>query len=166
MGWQKRSSGRRYDSSSGHAFIIGGRSNGIIVMVLYSKAFRKCDAAEKRVEEAEEHECPKNFKGSSKRMEASAILKMKDDTFYNQFFIVDVIISDDDSTIRAVLNKLFKGARDKVLKTSKGKLDEEIIEPSFLVDASHCVKVVAKHIFSIVNKGKAHRCGCTKADAL
>ena len=35
MGWQKRSSGRRYDSSSGHAFIIGARSKGIIGMVLY-----------------------------------------------------------------------------------------------------------------------------------
>ena len=38
MGWQKRSSGRRYDSSSGHAFIIGASSKGIIGMVLYSKA--------------------------------------------------------------------------------------------------------------------------------
>ena len=44
-GWQKRSSGRRYDSSSGRAFIIGARSKGIIGMVLYSKAFRNCDAA-------------------------------------------------------------------------------------------------------------------------
>ena len=38
MGWQKRSSGRRYDSSSGHVFIIGERSKGVIVIVLYSKA--------------------------------------------------------------------------------------------------------------------------------
>ena len=45
MGWQKRSSGRRYDSYSGHAFIIGGRSKGVIGMVVYSKACRKCDAA-------------------------------------------------------------------------------------------------------------------------
>ena len=52
MGWQKRSSGRRYDSSRGHAFIIGGRIEGIIGMVLYSRAFRRCDSAEKRVEEA------------------------------------------------------------------------------------------------------------------
>ena len=50
MGWQKRSSGRRYDSSSGHAFIIGGRKNRIIGMVLYSKAFRKSDSAEKKGE--------------------------------------------------------------------------------------------------------------------
>ena len=45
MGWQKISSGRRYDSSSGHAFIIGARRKGIIGMVLYSKACPKCDAA-------------------------------------------------------------------------------------------------------------------------
>ena len=45
MGWQKRSYGRIYDSYSGHAFTIGERSKGIIGMVLYSKAYRKCDAA-------------------------------------------------------------------------------------------------------------------------
>ena len=61
MGWKKRSSGRRCDSSSGHALIIGGRSKEIIGMVLCSKACRKCDAAENRGEEAEEHEYPKNF---------------------------------------------------------------------------------------------------------
>ena len=44
MGCQKISSGSRYDYSIGHAFIIGGRSKGIIGMVLYSKAFRKYDA--------------------------------------------------------------------------------------------------------------------------
>ena len=45
MGWQKRLSGRRYDSYIGHAFIVGGRSKGIIGMVLYSNSCRKCDAA-------------------------------------------------------------------------------------------------------------------------
>ena len=50
-------------------------------MVLYSKACRKCDPAENREEESEEHEFPKNFEGSSKSMEASAILKMAEDAF-------------------------------------------------------------------------------------
>ena len=122
MGWQKRSSERGYDSSSGHAFIIGARSKGIIRMVLYSKACRKCDAAEKRREEAEEHECPNNFEGSSKVMEASVILNMVEDAFYNCFFIIDVIVSDDDSTMRALLKHPSKGARCQVLKSSKGKL--------------------------------------------
>ena len=68
-------------------------------MVLYSKAFRKCDAAEKRGEEAEGHECQKNFEGSSEIIEASAILKMVEDAFYNRFFIIDVIVIDDDRTV-------------------------------------------------------------------
>ena len=66
-------------------------------MVLYSKACRKCNATEKRREEAEEYECSKNFEGSSKSMEASAILKMLEDAFYNRFFIIDVIVSNNDS---------------------------------------------------------------------
>ena len=53
MGWQKRSSGGRYDSSIGHAFIIGARRKGVIRMFLYSKACQKFDAAENRREEAE-----------------------------------------------------------------------------------------------------------------
>ena len=81
MGWQKISSSRRYDSYSGHVFIIGGRIKGIITMVLYYKAFQKCDSAEQRGEEAEEHECAKNFEGSSKSTETFDILKMVNDAF-------------------------------------------------------------------------------------
>ena len=92
-------------------------------MVLYSKACLKCDDAEKKVEEAEEHECPNNFEGSSKSMEASAILNMVEDAFYNQFCIVDIIVSDDDSTMRALLKHKSIGFRGQVLNTSKGKLD-------------------------------------------
>ena len=99
-------------------------------------------------------------------MKAFAILKMVEDAFYNRFFTVDIIVSDGNSTMRAVLKHPLIGVRGQVLKTSKGKLDEEIPEPSFLADPSHCVNVVAKHIFSIVNKIRAQRCGCTKADAL
>ena len=45
MGWQKRSLGRRHDSSRRNALIIGGRSKGIIGMVLYYRSCRKCDSA-------------------------------------------------------------------------------------------------------------------------
>ena len=58
------------------------------------------------------------------------------------------------------------GVRGQVLKTSKGKLDVQIQEPSFLADPSHRIKVVAKHIFYIVNDSKAQRCGCTRAYAV
>ena len=124
------------------------------------------NAAEKRGEETEEHECQKNFKGISNSMEASEIMKMVEDYFYNRFFIIDVIVRDDDSTMRAVLNHPSKGARGQVLKSPKGELHTDIPEPSFLADPSHRVKVVAKHVFSVVNGSRDLRCGCTKPDAL
>ena len=99
-------------------------------------------------------------------MEASAILKMVEDAFYNHFFIIYIIVSNDDSTMQAVLKHSSKGARGQVLKSSKGKLHEDIPEPSFLAYPSHCVKVVAKNIFSIVKKSGDLQCGCTKSDAL
>ena len=75
----------RYDSSRGNALIISWRSNGIIEIVLYSKACCKCYDVKNRGGESEEHEFPNNFEGSSKIMEASAIPKMVEDALYNQF---------------------------------------------------------------------------------
>ena len=99
-------------------------------------------------------------------MEASTILKMVEDAFYNSFVIIDVIVSDNDSTMRSVIKHPSIGVQGQVLKSYKGKLDEEIPEPSFLADPSHRAKFLAKHIFSIVNKSRAQRYGCTKSDAL
>ena len=99
-------------------------------------------------------------------MEASAIQKMAEDALYNFFFIIDVIVIDNNRTMQAVFNNLSKGARGQVLKSSKEKLHTEIPELSFPADTSHRVKVVAKHIFSIVNNCKSQRRGFTKADAL
>ena len=90
---------------------------------------------------------------------------MVEDAYYNRFFIIDVIVIDN-STMRAVLKHPSIGVRGQVIQTSKGKLDVQIPEPSFLADTSHSIKVVAKHIFYIVNYSKAQSYGCTRADAL
>ena len=58
------------------------------------------------------------------------------------------------------------GVRGQFMKSPKVNLDEEIPELSFLAYTPHHVKVVDKHIFSIVNKSRAQRCGCSKAYAL
>ena len=57
-------------------------------------------------------------------MEASYILKMVEDASYNRLFIIDGIVSDDDSTMRAVLKHPSKGAQVQVLKSSKRTLNE------------------------------------------
>ena len=57
-------------------------------------------------------------------MEASDILKMVEDAVYNQLFIIDVIVNDDDSTMQAVLKYPYIGVRGQVLKSSKVNIDE------------------------------------------
>ena len=57
-------------------------------------------------------------------MEASAILKFVEDAFYIISFTVDVIISDDDSTMQSVLKNPLISVQGQSLKKSKGKLDE------------------------------------------
>lgn len=42
-GWQKRSSGSRYDSSSSHCLIVGGVSKEILGYEVFSKSCAKCD---------------------------------------------------------------------------------------------------------------------------
>ena len=77
---------------------------------------------------------------------------MVEDAFFNRFFIVDVIITNDDSIMQAVLKYPSIGVRGHFLKSPKVNLDEEIPELSFLAYTPHHVKVVDKHIFSIVKK--------------
>ena len=76
---------------------------------------------------------------------------MVEHAFYNRFFIIYVIVINDDSKMQAMLKHPSKDVRGQVMKSSKIKLDEEIPETSFLEDPSHRVKVVANHIFSIIN---------------
>ena len=99
-------------------------------------------------------------------MDVGAIMDMVEDEFHHCCLIIDVIVSNGESKMRDVLKYLLIVSRGQVLKSSKGKLDEEIPAPSFLADPSHCVKVVSKHNFSIVNDGKSQRCGYTEANVL
>ena len=97
-------------------------------------------------------------------MEAVEIMNMIEDASHYCCFIIDFIVRNDEITIHCVLKHPSIGARGQVLKSSKGKLDEEIPVPSLLAYPSHCVKVFARQIFYVVDNGKAHQCGCTKAD--
>ena len=49
MGWNKRSSGHRYDSISGHAFIIGAYTRRIIGSVVFSKSCAVCNQRKKQI---------------------------------------------------------------------------------------------------------------------
>ena len=60
-------------------------------------------------------------------------------------FIIGVILINDDSKMRAMINNPSIGTRGQSLKSSEEKIDEEITVPYFLAYPSHILKVVAKH---------------------
>ena len=41
--WQKKSSGRKYDSRSGHAFLVGSMTRKIVGCVVFSKNCKQCE---------------------------------------------------------------------------------------------------------------------------
>ena len=82
MGWNKRSSGNRYDSISGHGIAFGAHSKKIIAYRAVSKCCSFCSVFKKNNGEnevVEEHDCVKNHWGSSKSMECEAILHIVKD---------------------------------------------------------------------------------------
>ena len=124
MGWQKRSSGHRYDSPSGVSLMIGAESKKIVQRHVCSKLCRVCDEAKrlsKKTTKPSEtpkdlsirpHRCSKNYEGSSKGMEAqAAVICVKN--FYVasattngcEAAFIDVTISDDDSSTWANLQQ-------------------------------------------------------------
>ena len=106
MGWQQKGSGRRYNSKSGHCFFCGALTRLAIAKKLCSKLCAVCKSfytthvADGKAEPPD-HDCTINFEGSSGSMEPEAVLQCFR-WLYDNRVIVDVIISDDDSSISQV----------------------------------------------------------------
>ena len=75
MGWNKRSSGHRYDSISGHAFLISYHCQKVIATKVTSKKCSTCERMGEGMDSYKPHQCPLNHDGSSKGMEAEAALQ-------------------------------------------------------------------------------------------
>ena len=152
IGWNKLSSGNRYDSLSGHALIIGCLCNKIVNVVISSKICRQCSVARENGEEPTEHVCPQIYEGSS------ALTLYKD--IYNKSvkkIHLKVVVADDDSSIRALLKHRFNNP--------KGRLSEEMNEPDWLAELSLRTEVVAKPTYQLA--GLSNKISiCTKLDAM
>ena len=55
MGWNKRSSGHKYDSFLGHAFIIGVYTRQIIDYVVFRKSCSICNKRTRKNDHADKH---------------------------------------------------------------------------------------------------------------
>ena len=168
MGWNKRSSGHKYDSISGHGFLMGGLNKKVLNHRSLSKCCTICSKAQKQGVPAKGHECPKNHDGSSKSMETEAIYQMVLEATRDQGFTVATIISDDDSTMKSNLkwsykelvnaNKMKIEDWPKTKKGNKkqdnGRLPLDCQEPKFLADFNHRVKTVGKRFYELASAPK------------
>ena len=92
MGWQKRSSGRRYDSHSGHAALVGKYTRKPIAVALLSKFCRVC-TKNTQTDLQDDHDCIANFDSgnSSGSMEPTALVNLAHDLLDKQYML-DFII--------------------------------------------------------------------------
>ncbi len=141
MGWQKRSSGNKYDSKSAHMFLIGLRLGKPIGYMCVSVACRTCDNAKKKDREASHHFCGCNYEGSAKSMEPSAarhLIKELCEESKGRLF-AGTLVGDDDSTMKNHCSY-------------EGGLARNIPEPKWLADPSHRIKVIMKPVFALAKK--------------
>ena len=154
MGWQKRSSGKKYDSPSGHMFLVSSLTGKIVDFELKCVSCSICSAAQRKNESPRSHYCWKNFDQSAKAMEATtaAELVTRISEQFNGKARVGTVISDDDSTMRAHCSH-------------KGGLSQDIHEPTFLADPSHRCKIIGKALFKLASKKKSE-CTLSTNDAI
>lgn len=161
MGWQKRSSGRRYDSNSGHAFLIGKSTRKAVAMCLKSKYCKKCSAAARKNTPAKKHCCQKNHFGSSGSMESSSLLEMTESLYYNKYCCLSFVITDDDSSMKANCkwsNEDWAKHMGLPVPTkddrTSGLLRYPIPPPDFLADPAHRKKTLRNHLWKLMGRGK------------
>jgi hypothetical protein len=106
--------------------------------VVYSK---KCLICMKKPNKIKQHVCVKNYEGSSKPVEASALTKMLIRIPEEMGVTICTIITDDDSNGQSKLCHVDNG---DILSTN-------VKEPAFHADPSHQKRVVARAIYNLSN---------------
>ena len=157
MGWQKRSTGKVFDSLSGHAYKIGCHTNEIIGLAVKCKKYTKCRKANRLGTVAADHICTINWVGASGAMEAGVALEMVT-AFTNESggrLFIECLVSDDDSSLRKHLRHTENG----------GKLAAHVRELSFLADPSHRIKTMCSPIYKMITDTKDPS-KCKKIDFL
>ncbi|VDI64025.1 Hypothetical predicted protein [Mytilus galloprovincialis] len=132
-GWQKRGSGRAYDSLTGHCSMIGSKSRKIIGYKWRSKTCRICEVASKKGKIAKIHQCRKNFGGSAKAMEPDMVTDLVREARLKGTNIC-TIVGDEDSTTIARL---------------RSNVDKDIKK---LSDSNHMKKTLGKKLYDLKNK--------------
>ncbi|CAG2232154.1 unnamed protein product [Mytilus edulis] len=131
--WQRRGSGRSYDSLTGHCSMIGSKTGKVINYKWRSKACRICQRAEISGNIPRVHKCNKNFTGSAKAMEPDMVVDMVKES-RSKGANITAIIGDEDTTTIARL---------------RAKVDPTIVK---LSDSNHMKKPIRNRLYELKNK--------------
>ncbi|XP_062576921.1 uncharacterized protein LOC134267321 isoform X2 [Saccostrea cucullata] len=143
MGWQKRGSGRAYNSKSGVGTLIGNKSGKICGFGVRSKDCRKCSFHTNMGKTPPEHKCCKNWEGSSKAMESNVAVELVN-KIEKENVEVSVLVMDDDCTTMARINE---------------EIPHPVIKWS---DISHTKKHLGNSLYQLQKKHKNFNNNCVK----
>ncbi|VDI36869.1 Hypothetical predicted protein [Mytilus galloprovincialis] len=94
--WQKRGSGRYYNSRTGHATLLGETTGKCVNFGLKYGDCRKCDRVD---EKGDGHDCRINHQGSAKSMESELAVQMVKEIQKTGFEVSSITMDDDSTTI-------------------------------------------------------------------
>ncbi len=81
MGWHLWSSGGKYGSRTKHGLLIGAQTKKVLDSVVFNKKCNTCEVhylLEGNYDNVMKHKCMRNYQGTSKAMEADALVTMLD----------------------------------------------------------------------------------------
>lgn len=98
-GWQKRGTGRNYNSLSGVGHVCGVETGQVLAVSVRNKQCRVCSAAERLGRAPRRHSCRKNWTQSAKAMEADICVEnVAALNASNEGVRVSTVIGDEDSS--------------------------------------------------------------------
>lgn len=160
MGWQRRSSGRAYNSRSGHGVMIGKESGKILA---YGSRIVNCKQCEVDTAKGESttHHCRVNWDGSSKAMEADLAVELIEKTNNSEHRISTIIGDEDATTMSKVKNCI---SYDVKKLSDNNHIKKTIGNCLYNLQKSH--KVLQSRVISYIQRCFVFALGQNKGDPI
>jgi hypothetical protein len=160
--WDKRDSGRQYDSVSGCSVMLGNQTKLVIAAEAMSQVCSKC----RKGQPHEDSLCLKNYDGSSKGMEAEGAARIARRLFEKYKVFIEEYVTDKDSSCHKILTHsfwdlifadrlteaLWPRSKSGRKKPNSGLLPVEHSNIVFLADKGHMVRSFARKHFALANE--------------
>ncbi|XP_076102353.1 uncharacterized protein LOC143071724 isoform X2 [Mytilus galloprovincialis] len=161
--WQKKGSGRAYNSLSGVASLIGQKTGKVLHHTMRSGDCRVCSIANRKGEVPRKHKCSKNWTGSAKAMEPDMVVQMIRD-LKEQNVPISELAGDDDST---GYNRAIKEMPDLHMeKTSdRNHVTKNIVNKLYSMKPKHkelsvmVINAITRNFAYMVDQNKGNQTG-------